>query len=610
MLLLLLIWVIFGGTCFLTGHFILILLHFDKHFSRTYDRAFVAVWLGVALLAPLFLALSIAFALKPAVVLVAYGTVVCLSLGYATNRRAMLNCVREISLPAAAGTLLVALGVSAYTSQFITLYDSGLYHIQAIRWLGEYGTVPGIALIHDRLGFTSAWFALTAPFDHGSSRGHVYAALGGFVLFMMIHALGVGLSRVARDTAQHGDYFLVSAFALPLPQLLLWRMGVSPSPDLPVIVLIVVIAWTYLQTSETTDANNLLNIRLIPLLLSLGAITIKLSAMPLIVVTSLFYCLVGGGKLRRMVLTGGLLCLFGGPYLVVSMITSGYPLFPSSLISINMPWTLPVGFVQETERAITEWARWSGRLTPPGGNSYNWILPWIKEHIYFSLGVVVSFWMLALLIVATLQWKAKKGQKGQGAFLTDPRAIAIAVAGLSFSIWKAPELRFAIGYLVIIPALLLALTLEPTVKQLRLRLQAASLLPFGFLTVIGVALHIWFFPLPAYSILTKTIQQREISTESNPHVNWLLPAEVLQFHYTQKAGVYFCERLHHIEEITNNLDYRRPDPEDAELCWDLPLPCAPGKIENVRMRNSSEGLSAGFVMHDAGNSSFLLREHQ
>ena len=39
-------------------------------------------------------------------------------------------------------------------------FDSGLYHAQAIRWIEEYGVVPGLANLHCRLAYNSSAFIL------------------------------------------------------------------------------------------------------------------------------------------------------------------------------------------------------------------------------------------------------------------------------------------------------------------------------------------------------------------------------------------------------------------------------------------------------------------
>jgi hypothetical protein len=59
-----------------------------------------------------------------------------------------------------AATLVLLIALAA--SQPSQVYDSGLYHYQIMEWHRSYGAVPGVALLHHRLGFTSSLFALEA----------------------------------------------------------------------------------------------------------------------------------------------------------------------------------------------------------------------------------------------------------------------------------------------------------------------------------------------------------------------------------------------------------------------------------------------------------------
>ena len=67
----------------------------------------------------------------------------------------------------ALGVAVNATAAAALASDPVTLYDSLVYHVGIIRWLREHGVVPGIALIHIRLGHMSTWFTLAAAFDAG-----------------------------------------------------------------------------------------------------------------------------------------------------------------------------------------------------------------------------------------------------------------------------------------------------------------------------------------------------------------------------------------------------------------------------------------------------------
>ena len=48
-------------------------------------------------------------------------------------------------------------------------FDSGLYHAQAIRWIEEYGVVPGLANLHCRLAYNSSAFLLTALYSRAAA---------------------------------------------------------------------------------------------------------------------------------------------------------------------------------------------------------------------------------------------------------------------------------------------------------------------------------------------------------------------------------------------------------------------------------------------------------
>lgn len=53
-------------------------------------------------------------------------------------------------------SFVIILGVFAYGgSRGYLHFDSGLYHAQAIRWIEEYGVVPGLANLHCRLDITA-----------------------------------------------------------------------------------------------------------------------------------------------------------------------------------------------------------------------------------------------------------------------------------------------------------------------------------------------------------------------------------------------------------------------------------------------------------------------
>jgi hypothetical protein len=59
--------------------------------------------------------------------------------------------------------------------------DTESYHIQMIKWVQEYGTVPGIANLHLRFGFNSSWFIAVALLSPKLKGVDHYLALNGLL---------------------------------------------------------------------------------------------------------------------------------------------------------------------------------------------------------------------------------------------------------------------------------------------------------------------------------------------------------------------------------------------------------------------------------------------
>lgn len=52
-----------------------------------------------------------------------------------------------------------------FSSRGYMAYDSDLYHAQSIRWIEEYGVVPGLGNLHERFAYNSAAFAVNALYS-------------------------------------------------------------------------------------------------------------------------------------------------------------------------------------------------------------------------------------------------------------------------------------------------------------------------------------------------------------------------------------------------------------------------------------------------------------
>jgi hypothetical protein len=255
---------------------------------RAGDRLILAAWIGVIVCAITLLGVSLFTALTPivsasvAVVLCALGA---LALWRAPTRLPPRASI--LALPTWAivpGVAAVAVGAAALASDPVTLYDSLVYHVGLIRWLREAGTVPGMALIHNRLGHVSAWFTIAAAFDSGSVANRASNIPLGFALVLTGIQTGIATARIAASRAVIADWFLALGSAALIWAIVVGRAA-SPSPDVATNALILVAAWAVLVVSPGPTS---FTRRLIPFVIALGACSMKLFAVPAVIVTGAY----------------------------------------------------------------------------------------------------------------------------------------------------------------------------------------------------------------------------------------------------------------------------------------------------------------------------------
>jgi hypothetical protein len=604
MILLFLAWALLGGCSFLIGNAILNQLNPEHYFERSGDRLVVGIWLGILIFAIIFLGLSLLIPLTPLVGIVVAGISIFTSLLQKRNRVFVSKMVRSLSLTTVLGSCALALGIAAYTSKMVFLFDTGLYHFQLIKWLSQLGTVPGLALLHNRFGFTSSWFALAAPFNHGILQGRIAPMTGGFAMLLLLSHFSIAIIRVINQRAIYSDWFIVATTLLVLPVILEWGVAVSPSPDLPIIALVLLVSWVILVVSNDHEegsrpANKDLNIQLLPLVLSAGAATIKLSAFPLLIVSGVFYLLISPPNIKKLVLATGVTSFFLLPFMVVSIVTTGCPLYPSPLLCTDLPWSLGAERALAITLNLIEWARWGGP-TPAGATAFNWILPWNvggTKYYFRSALLLLSFISLSFLFTSFVRRK--------GIYI-NKYAIAIGVTGITFMVLGSPALHYGLGYLAVLPGLLIGINFQLFNSLIersgKLRKYAPVFLVSVLVCLVGIR-----YVIPNKDqkllygrdkdILYKAINEKRVQLDDNPYFNLILPPKLLNVLLIAEPitrETVDIQSMNITKNGAEDVKYFRPRIAD-ELCWDSPLPCADSILKNVKLRNKEEGIKAGFV---------------
>lgn len=540
-------------------------------FDRTGDRLIAALWLGIVLLANGLLLISLGLPLSPVVGLAIAIGVSLLLLSWSPVRAEIQSLWTATSLPVMAMVISCSLLAAVYMTSQVTWFDTGLYHFGAIRWLSEYGTVPGLALLIDNLGFTSSWFALAAPFSVKSIAPRISAMVNGFVFLIFIcHGLlalwywWVGKARIA-------DKFMLIFLGLVLPALLftpfMSTVLVSSSPDIPVIFLTGIMAWSILTLVnrpdvEKTNLNSRWDASLIPLLLALGAVSIKLSALPLLPIAFLFYWQRHFLDVRRVLIGSGLSILLLSPLMIVSVMTSGCPFYPSSALCMDVPWRVSTEVASRAIEIIRIWDHNFGDVPPGANRFFLQFWEWLK-FARFNVVMLLLLVMSALVMVPT--FRAANKQKVYGT----PWLFGCSFIGMIFILIRAPMIRFGLGYFVMVPAVATAVLGTAYLAKYHWQLpqyfsRGTIYRPLSKSVFVGVGL------MAALIIFQPDIQSRLFLPPAMP-TNRVEPRQ------------------------SNDVRFVTPVSDNSVKCWAAPIPCTPYGNLSIRLRDPSQGIKAGFL---------------
>ena len=418
-------------------------------------------------------------------------------------------------------------------------FDTGLYHAQAIRWIEEYAVIPGLGNLHGRLAFNSAWFPANALFGFSFLKLQPFHILNGFFLLIFLFICLQGLSNLIKK-----QYYVSNILraAISLPALFVFKDQLSsPTPDLPVVLLICLIFIYYLQLQEQEDEVPERLGSLIICFLAAWAVTIKLSALPL----ALFIVVMVSREIARrrplnlLIITGAVSFLVL-PYFLRNIWLSGYLVYPwAGLDLFHSDWKIPAAAVLAEKQAVVEFARDPGSVLPQVKCAFSWVPLWLHHTIvdYGSKFTKIFLPGLVILLDCLVNlMKRKPGKIGLQEIGKNKVIYLVAGAGLLFWFFTAPDPRFAMGFMMVAVVIIFIPLLQAFNYQVtRLFPWSLALLLLYFLVAFGVQ------DIPAVG----------------PRLFFPAP-------YPQESLT--------IEEIQGHKVYFPRDPEAK--CWYAPLPCA------------------------------------
>ncbi|MCM1117798.1 MAG: hypothetical protein NC543_00320 [bacterium] len=240
-----------------------------------------------------------------------------------------------------------------YTSRGVMHFDTDLYHAQCIRWIEEYGVVPGLGNLHERFAYNSSYFPLSALYSMEFLVGRSMHTMSGFFALL----LSMTILRIVRSRKKH--CFTLSGFARASAIYYLTTIVdevISPATDYPVmcVIFFVVIKWLdLLEEKKDTVPYSLLCVTCV------YALSLKLTAgVILLLVLKPAFQLIRERRIREIVLYLGLGMVVVAPWLARTVIISGWLLYPFPKLDLfQVDWKMDAVFIEVDAAQISAWGK-------------------------------------------------------------------------------------------------------------------------------------------------------------------------------------------------------------------------------------------------------------
>lgn len=324
---------------------------------------------------------------------------------------------------------IIAAGLLMITAGPTMMDDTESYHLQIVRWLHEWGTVPGLANLHLRYGFHSSWLNGVALYSFGSSYNYYTALNGALSLWVVFYLLAP--AHVPGNLAKP---FKAACHCTLLLLLLLWCLLRKNSSTanydfITAACTLVLVA----ETLKQAFYEAMITKKAAPpewVVYPIFLCSVRIINFPLLLLTACFIFWERKSFTRRHYLS--VFCtalLILAPFAVRNYMLSGYPFFPSMVFAAGKPnWRAdPVlvkdilyyikyfnrvnnAFLDIEQTAALPFPAWTGKwfhylfgydkLLVTGGATGMAIFlttRWIKKHRLLR-------WMIAALTLQTILW--------------------------------------------------------------------------------------------------------------------------------------------------------------------------------------------------------------
>ena len=271
----------------------------------------------------------------------------------------------------------------------VMMDDTESYHIQSIKWIKEYGSVPGLVNLHVRFGFNSSWFSSVALFSFSSNTTGGFTVMNSITSLWLCYWVVEKFNQFQKENNVRNAFAILSIFIVCL---LIWPLmrGNSATTNYDFVTsFIALILFTEVFFSEKLSPG--IEWIIWPAYL----LTVRLINFPLLLLSLFaFIFFVKQKQARQLLLPTAYCLLLVVPFLIRSIIIAGYPFYPATYFDLaNVDWKADPRITENFLEFIKYYNRVSTTYldieqTKALGSA--WVPAWFQHLFSFDKIVVLS----------------------------------------------------------------------------------------------------------------------------------------------------------------------------------------------------------------------------
>ena len=348
---------------------------------------------------------------------------------------------------------LITLFALTVTSYRPILYDTDLYHAQAIRWIEQYGVVKGLGNLHNRLAYNSSFFSLQALFSLKFLVNQSMHSINGFITLVMLKYGVLEYCVFRRKKPEMSDIFRICLIWYFFVEGIIFTIS-SPGSDLLAQSLLLYLCAEWSRLIEDQDEYGEYGILCV---LAVWAVTVKLSAAMVVLLTVYpAICLIREKKWKQigLFLAMGLMIVF--PFLARNVVISGYLLYPNEKLDLfHVDWKMPASVVSSDSAEIKAWGRGITSFEQYNVPMSEWLPIWYGT---LSIGFKIMLWLSVFCMLFAVVYTVMCMRKRKG--LPELTLLGTCIAGLLSWFFTTPNIRYGLQYLLLLPAFFIGIFLK------------------------------------------------------------------------------------------------------------------------------------------------------